>query len=63
MLSHMHRKIKNIEKYITFLITVQKKEKNGKKITYKIRFISSIKFMASLLLNLVDNLADELHKM
>ena len=59
----MHRKIKNIEKYITFLITVQKKEKNGKKITYKIRFISSIKFMASLLLNLVDNLADELHKM
>ena len=47
----------NTEKYITFLVPINKTG-NGKTITYKIRFIDSIKSMSSSLSNLVSNLAD-----
>ena len=45
----------NTEKYITFSVPV-KKEDDGK-ITYKLKFIDSHKFMQTSLSNLVDNLS------
>ena len=50
---------KNIEKYITFLAPIKKENKNAKTITYKIKSISSLKFMSSLLSNLADNLTKD----
>ena len=47
----------NTEKYITFSVPI----KNDKKITYKIKFIDSFRFMSTSLSNLVDNLFDRLH--
>ena len=44
----------NTEKYITFSVPL-KKEDDGK-ITYKLKFIDSYRFMQSSLSNLVDNL-------
>ena len=49
--------MENTEKYITFLILMQKQNKNGKIVSYKIKFIDSIRFMASLLSRLADNFA------
>ena len=48
----------NTEKYINFLVPIEKQHDNGKMITYKIRFKDSYRFMSSSLSNLVDNLAD-----
>ena len=45
----------NTEKYITFSVPL-KKEDDGK-ITYKLKFIDSHKFMQTSLSNLVDNLS------
>ena len=58
----------NTEKYITFSIPIKKeiakKDKNGDdkimKISYKIKFIDSFRFMSSSLSDIVDNLSDEL---
>ena len=54
--------MENTEKYITFLILMQKQNKNGKIVSYKIKFIDSIRFMASLLSRLADNFAKGLWK-
>ena len=59
----------NAEKYITFSVPIKKettkKDKNGNdkitKISYKIEFIDSFRFMSSSLTNFVDNLSEGLH--
>ena len=59
----------NTEKYITFSVPIKKeitkidKDSNDKimKISYKINFIDSFRFMSSSLSNLVDNLSERLH--
>ena len=59
----------NTEKYIIFSVPVKKeitkKDKNGNdkitKISYKIKFIDSYRFMSILLSNLVSNLSEGLH--
>ena len=49
---------KNIlEKYITFSVPLKKENDNDKKITCKLNFIDSYKFMSTSLSNLVDNLS------
>ena len=53
---------KNTEKYITFLVPLQKKIENKDiEITYKIKFIDSYRFMSSSLSKLVDNLYEGIH--
>ena len=47
----------NTEKYTTFSVPI-KKDDNSKKITYKLKFIDSYRFMNSKLLDLVDNLSE-----
>ena len=59
----------NTEKYITFSLLIKKeitkKDKDGNdkiaKISYKIKFIDSFRFMSTSLSNLVDNLSEGLH--
>ena len=59
----------NTEKYITFSVPIKKeiikKDKNGNdkitKISYKIEFIDSYRFMSTSLSNLVSNLSEGLH--
>ena len=59
----------NTEKYITFSVPIKKqitkkyKNRNGKiiKISYKINFIDSCRFMLTSLSNLVSNLSEGLH--
>ena len=61
----------NTENYKTFSVPIEKevtkidRDRNESvfTISYKIRFIDSTKSMASSLSNLVDNLAEEIHKM
>ena len=48
----------NDEKYITFSVPINKKNNNGKTISYKLKFIDSFRFMLTSLLNLVDNLSE-----
>ena len=45
----------NMEKYITFSGPINKKCDNGKKVTYKLKFIDSFRFMPTSLSELVDN--------
>ena len=51
----------NIEKYITFSVPLEKENDNdndnSKKITYKLKFIDSYRFMSTSLSNLVDNVS------
>ena len=47
----------NTEKYITFSVPLKKENDNGKKITYKLKFIDSYRFMSTSLSRLVDNLS------
>ena len=59
----------NTQKYITFSVPIKKettkKDKNGNdkitKISYKIKFIDSCRFMSTSLSNLVTNLSEGLH--
>ena len=54
----------NTEKYITFSVPIKKKIKNKDKIikiTYKIKFIDSYRFMSASLSKRVDNLSEGLH--
>ena len=61
---------KNTEKYITFTVPIEKeitkidknREEFTKNISYILQFIESARFMASSLLNLVDNLSEGIHK-
>ena len=47
----------NTGKYITFSVPTRKDD-NNKKITYKLKFIDSCRYMESKLSNLVDNLSE-----
>ena len=40
---------------------IKKELDNGKKATYRLKFIDSFRFISNSLLNLVDNLSDEYH--
>ena len=59
----------NTEKYFTFLVPIKKKttkkDKNGNnkitKLSYKIKFIDSYRFLSTSLSNLVNNLSEGLH--
>ena len=52
----------NTEKYITFSVTINKKIENKDiKITYKIKFIDSYRFMAMSLSKRIDNLSAGIH--
>ena len=48
----------NTEKYITFSVPLKKENNNDKKITYKLKFIDSYRFMSTSLSNLLDNLSE-----
>ena len=48
----------NTEKYITFPVPIKKKLDNGKKITYKLKFIDSFRLMSTSLSSLVDTLSE-----
>ena len=58
------------QKYKTFSVPIEKKkikiDKDGNEsvetISYKIKFINSVRFIATSLSNLVDNLAEGIHK-
>ena len=52
----------NTEKFITFTVQIKKENKNGMTVTYKIKFIDNIRFMASSLSSLPDNFVEGLHK-
>ena len=47
----------NMEKYVTFSVTIKKECDNGKTITRKLRFIDSFRFVATSLSELVDNIS------
>ena len=47
----------NMEKYITFSVSVKKECDDGKTIAYKLRFIDSFRFMSTSLSELVDNMS------
>ena len=44
----------NTEKYITFSVPLKKENDNGEKITYKLKFVDSYRFMSTSLSNLVE---------
>ena len=48
----------NTKKYITFSVPLKKENDNGKKITYKLKFIDSYRFMSTSLSNFVNNLSE-----
>ena len=48
----------NTEKYITFSVPIEKEFHNNKKITYKLKFIDSFRFMSTSLSSIFDNLAE-----
>ena len=60
----------NIEKYITFTVPIEKEatriDRNGEEVTknksYILQFIDNLRFMASPLLNLINNLSEGLYK-
>ena len=52
----------NTEKYITFSVPLKKENDNGKKITYKLKFIDSYRLMSTSLSNLIDNLSGIYYK-
>ena len=58
----MEYSVGNAEKYITFLDTITKENENSKIVTYKIKFIDNMRFMARSLLSLTDNLAKGIYK-
>ena len=51
----------NTEKYITFSVPIEKEITKKDKISYKIKFIDSYRFMSTSLSNLVSNLSEGLH--
>ena len=48
----------NMENYITFSVTIKKELNSGETVTYKIRFIDSLRFMSTTLSELVDNTSE-----
>ena len=65
------RRYRRVEKYKPFSVPIEEevietdKDGNGSVVTisYKIKFIDSVIFMATSLSNLVDNLAEGIHKL
>ena len=51
----------NTEKYITFSVPIKKQLDNGKRVTCKLKFIDSFKFMSTSLSIFVNNLSEGLH--
>ena len=49
----------NMEKYITFSVSIKKKCGDSKTITHKRRFIDSFRFMSTSLSDLIDNMSGE----
>ena len=47
-----------MEKFITFSVSIKKEYDNGKKISYKLKFIDGFRFLSTSLSNLVENLLD-----
>ena len=45
-----------------FLVPISKELDNSKKITYRLKFIASFRFMSMSLSSLVDNLSEKLHR-
>ena len=58
----MYKRKTEITEKTSLLSVLIKKQKIGKTIKCKIRFINSVKSMASCLLSPTDNLAEGLHK-
>ena len=52
----------NTEKYLTFSVPTKKRNKNDKKMAYKIKFINNAKFMGSSSSKLANNFSKGLHK-
>ena len=52
----------NTEKYITFSVPIREEHDNDKTITYKLKFISSCRFMQNKLSDLVVNLSENNNK-
>ena len=48
----------NMGNYITFSVPVKKEFNNGKTVTYKLKFMDSIRFMKNSLSELVDNTSE-----
>ena len=48
----------NMENYITFSVPIKKELNNGKTVTYKLKFIDSIRFMKNSLLEFADNTSE-----
>ena len=48
----------NMENYITFSVPIKKELNSGETVTYKIRFIDSLRFMSTTLSELVDNTSE-----
>ena len=48
----------NMENYITFSVPIKKELNNGRIVTYKLKFIDSIRFMKNSLSELVDNTSE-----
>ena len=48
----------NMENYITFSVPIKRELNNGKTVTYKLKFIDSIRFMKNSLSELVDNTSE-----
>ena len=53
----------NIEKHITFSVSIKKKCDNYKTVIYKLRFIDSFRFMPTSLSELVDNMSGNFNSM
>ena len=51
----------NTKKYITFSMPIKKEDDNSKKVTYKVKFIDSFRFISASLSSLVDNLSERVH--
>ena len=52
----------NTEKYISFSVPIKRRiENKDMEITYKIKFIDSLRFMATSLSKLVNNLTEDIH--
>ena len=45
----------NPERYVTFSVPIQKELANGKTVTYKIKFVDSVRFILSPLSSLANN--------
>ena len=52
----------NPERYVTFSVPIQKELANGKTVTYKIKFVDSVRFILSPLSSLANNLPEGLYK-